>query len=116
MENISNFQSITQNFDSNDTLDTRLGIEGYYANTQISRYLKQAEEDDYLTLVGLHQLAKSIGVINSEKITHKVELIRNIQKAINCQPCFRSEIRNICYDNDCNWQKECKKMIAEWYR
>lgn len=116
MENISNFQSSTQSFDPNDMLDNRLSIKDYHADTQISRYLKQAEEDDYLTLVGLHQLAKSIGVNNPEKITHKIELIRNIQKAINHQPCFRSEIRNICCDNDCNWQKECKKMIAEWYR
>lgn len=83
---------------------------------QISRYLAQAEEDGGITLSGLHRLARSVGVNNPEKTSLKIDVIHAIQKATYHSACFRAETSKLCTREDCSWQGECKKLIAEWYR
>jgi hypothetical protein len=124
MENITDFQTticdtdnhLNQNFVSNKTLSHEVDTKNDPANIKISGYLKRAEEDGGLTLTNLHHLAKSVGINNPEKITRKVELIRNIQKASNQRPCFRSEASKRCTEKACHWRTECRKMVAVWHR
>jgi len=83
---------------------------------QIALYLVKVEEDHAMTILGLQQLAKLAGVENSENIKLKIELIQSIQSATHHRPCFRSNLRLICHENDCIWRSECRKLIAEWCR
>lgn len=83
---------------------------------QVSRYLAQAEEDGGITLNGLHRLARSIGVNNPENTSYKIDVIHAIQKATHQPTCFRAETSKLCTREDCSWQVECKKLVAEWYR
>ena len=70
-----------------------------------------------MTIIGLKQLAKSVGVENPENINLKIELIQSIQNATHHRPCFRSDPGMNCHENDdCQWKAECKKLIAEWFR
>jgi hypothetical protein len=124
MENITGPQSIAQNTNNsiarnfapgsapNDWVSTT----HVHVNIQIARYVTRAEEDGGITLSGLYQLAKLVGVDQPENTTLKTDLIRAIQKTTNHEPCFRSEFNKRCTEKDCKWRTECRKIIAEWCR
>ncbi|SJM90012.1 conserved hypothetical protein [Crenothrix polyspora] len=120
MDNIIEFQyfdnPIAQNFASSSKLEAGIPQTNDFVKMQIALYLAQAKEDGCTTLIGLHQLAKLIGVENSERITLKRELIRAIQRAAHNVPCFRTERSIFCTEENCKWRTECKKLVAEWYR
>jgi hypothetical protein len=83
---------------------------------QVKLYLAMAEEDGVITIPGLQQLAKSVGIENVENIDMKIELIQSIQSAGHHRPCFRSEPGLVCHEEECEWKAECKKLIAGWCR
>lgn len=125
MKNVSRHQWIevaayykaeARNFEPNKELDDWLAAEHEYIKMQIALYLGKVEEDHAMTILGLQQLAKLAGVENSENIKLKIELIQSIQSATHHRPCFRSNLRLICHENDCIWRSECRKLIAEWCR
>jgi len=83
----------------------------------ITLYLSRAEEDGVMTIVSLRQLAKAIGVQDSERLNLKVDLIRAIQDISRIRPCFQLDLNNFCNEMaGCQWKKECQKMIAVWKR
>ena len=83
----------------------------------ITLYLSRAEEDGVMTIVSLRQLAKAIGVQDSERLNLKVGLIRAIQDISRIRPCFQLDLHNYCDEMaGCQWKKECQKMIAVWKR
>ena len=98
-------------------LDDWLAAEKDYAEMLITLYLSRAEEDGVMTIVSLRQLAKAIGVQDSERLNLKVDLIRAIQDISRIRPCFQLDLNNFCEEiAGCQWKKECQKMIAVWKR
>jgi Protein of unknown function (DUF2934) len=88
-----------------------------YAEMLVEMFLSVFREDASMTVTGLRQLAKAIGVPKPEKIDSKLELIRLIQAASNHRPCFRTKPGEYCQDQaGCQWQTECQKLVAEWWR
>ena len=124
MENITRHQWISvaayykaeaRKFAPGRELDDWLAAENDYVKDACSCYLAKAEENGGITITGLQQLAKSVGVENADSINLKIELIQSIQNATDHSPCFRSG--RVCPEKDgCQWRAECKKLIAEWLR
>lgn len=109
------YKAETRNFAPGKELDDWLAAENDYMKMQIAHFLAVAEEDDAMTVSGLQQLAKSVGVENPEKLSLKIELIQSIQNAVHDRPCFRANPVIVCEEEGCQWKGECKKMIAEWH-
>ena len=98
-------------------LDDWLAAEKDYAEMLITLYLSRVEEDGVMTIVSLRQLAKAIGVQDSERLNLKVDLIRAIQDISRIRPCFQLDLNNICDEiAGCQWKNECRKMVAVWKR
>ena len=98
-------------------LDDWLAAEKDYAEMLITLYLASVEEDGIMTIVSLRQLAKAIGVQDSERLDLKVDLIRAIQDISRIRPCFQHDLNNYCDEMaGCQWKKECQKMIVVWKR
>jgi Protein of unknown function (DUF2934) len=94
-----------------------LEAEQDYAEMLVEMFLSVFKEDASMTVTGLRQLAKAIGVPKPEKIDSKLELIRLIQAASHHRPCFRTKPSEFCHKQaDCQWQTECQKLVAEWWR
>jgi Protein of unknown function (DUF2934) len=88
-----------------------------YVEMLVGMFLSVFKEDSSMTITGLRQLAKAIGIPNVEKIDSKLELIRLIQVASNHTPCFRAKPGEYCQEqSNCQWQTECRKLVAEWWR
>ena len=84
--------------------------------SQIHSFIQKCNEDVGFTTANLHELAHLLGVQDYQRINSEVELIREIQKAAQNRPCFRSNYREYCLNSECQWKTECKKIIAEWLR
>jgi len=110
------YKAEARNFAPGKELDDWLAAENEHVMMQIALFLAKSEEDNAMTINGLQQLARSIGVENPENINLKIELIQSIQHATHHRPCFRSDPGMICHENDCKWRSECRKLIAEWCR
>lgn len=125
MESVTRYQWISEaayykaearNFTPGRALNDWLKAENDYVNKQIADYISKIEEDGAIAIMGLQQLAKSIGIADPESINLKIELVHAIQNASNHRTCFRSEGRMECNEVDCKWRTECRKLIAEWRR
>jgi hypothetical protein len=98
-------------------LDDWLAAENEYFEMLIASYLSIAEEDGGMTILSLRQLAKAIGVQNPERLHLKVDIIRAIQDISRTHSCFQLDPSDLCDGiADCQWNKECRKMIAIWQR
>lgn len=94
-----------------------LDAEQEYVEMLVEWFLSVFREDATVTLTGLQQLAKAIGIPKPEKIDSKLELIRLIQATSHHRPCFRTKPGEFCHEQDgCQWQTECQKLVAEWWR
>jgi len=102
-------------FEPGKELDDWLEAEIDYSVMLVALYLAILEEDGPITASSLQELATFIGIQNPECINSELELIRAIQHATRQQPCFRSETDSICKDADCQWKRECRKLISAWY-
>jgi hypothetical protein len=111
------YRAKVTHFARDKALDDGQIAEHEYVKTQIARYLSAAEEDGAITILGLQQLAKSVGVKGAENLTLEIELVQAIQQVAYQNPCFRSEHFTGCHEGDgCQWRAECRKLIAEWCR
>jgi len=43
------------------------------------------------------------------------ESIRDCQRHIGHEPCFRSDKRHSCA-TECRWRHQCRRIVAEWLR
>jgi len=101
------FKAAARNFAPGRELDDWLAAENEYVKDACARYLSMAEEDGAMTVPGLQELAKSVGVENPENITLKIELIQSIQNATHHRPCFRTDHDMACHEEGCKWRAEC---------
>jgi len=94
-----------------------LAAEQEYNEMLVEKFLVDSREDGSMTITGLRQLAKAIGITKLEKTDSKLESIRLIQAASKHRPCFRTKPGEICgYQEGCQWKTECQKLVAEWWR
>jgi hypothetical protein len=91
-----------------------LEAEQDYLDMVVQLFLSVFNEDGFMTITGLQQLAKAVGVKKPERIDSKLELIRQIQLTCNHLPCFRTQRRERCKEV-CLWQADCQKLLAEWF-
>jgi hypothetical protein len=83
----------------------------------VDSFLSVSKDDGDMSIAGLRQLAKALGVPRPEAIFSETELIRLIQAASHQRPCFRVKLGEFCPQQAaCQWSAECQKLIAEWYR
>jgi Protein of unknown function (DUF2934) len=94
-----------------------LEAEQDYVEMLVELFLSVFREDASMTIIGLRQLAKAIGIPKPEKIDSELELIRLIQAASHHRPCFRTKPGEFCHDQvGCQWNTECQTLVAEWWR
>ncbi len=113
------YKAEARGFEPGKELDDWLAAEKDYSAMLVTAYVSASKEDGGMTISGLQQLAKSIGVQNPEGMSLEIELIQAIQNMSQHRPCFRSENHMLCGDVDvmsCEWRAECRKLIAVWYR
>ncbi len=77
-------------FLKNNNMTTAMISDSEITNT-VSKYLAKVQEDGDLTISGLQQLARTIGVENPEKIHLKTMLIHTIQ-SISQNRIFRAMV------------------------
>ncbi len=114
----ANYKAQAREFESGKELDDWLEAEKDYSAMLVTLYLSMSRENGGMTISGLQQLAKSIGVQNPERMRLEIELIKAIQDISQHRPCFRSETRTLCGGDGegCEWRAECRKLIAVWCR
>lgn len=110
------YKAQARKFAPGKELDDWLEAEKDYFAMLVALYLSVSKEDGGITISGLRQLAKSIGVQNPEDMSLESELIQAIQAISQRRPCFRSETRMLCGGVGCEWRTECRKLIAIWCR
>ncbi|SJM96157.1 DUF2934 domain-containing protein [Crenothrix polyspora] len=94
-----------------------LAAEQDYIAMLIESFLAVSKDEGEMSIAGLRQLAKAVGVSEPENIFSETELICLIQTASQKRPCFRTQIGGVCQDKtSCHWSIECQKLIAEWCR
>jgi hypothetical protein len=64
----------------------------------------------------LKAAAHRAGVVNMDGIDKEQDFVRSIQIATGHRPCFQSEHKYLCKKYDCEWRKDCTKLVAEWMR
>lgn len=111
------FLAEARSFVPGKELDDWLEAEIVYSEMLITVYIAMLEEDRAaITISGLKQLASLIGIENTDAYVSDVKLIQAIQNATKHRPCFRSKADKLCEEMECQWKKECQKLIAVWYR
>jgi len=110
------FKAQARGFKPGRALNDWLEAEIDYSEILIATYVAMLEEDGPITMLGLQQLAKLIGIENPEALISELELVHVIQQATKHRPCFRSEVNRFCEETECQWQAECRILISEWYR
>jgi hypothetical protein len=110
------YKAKAREFEPGKALNDWLEAEKDYSGMLVTLYLSESKENGGMTIAGLQQLAKSIGVQNPERMSSETELIQAIQNISQHRPCFRSETRMLCGGVGCEWRFECRKLIALWCR
>lgn len=111
------YKSKARGFSPGHEITDWLDAEQDYVEMLVEKFLVVAREDDTMTLTGLRQLAKAIGIPKLGKVDSKLDLIRLIQVASHHPPCFRTTSGELCEDQaGCQWNSECQKLVAEWCR
>jgi hypothetical protein len=111
------YQSAARGFSPGYEQTDWLAAEQEYIEMLVEKFLVDSREDGSMTIIGLRQLAKAIGIAKLGKIDSKLELIRLIQAASKHPPCFRAKPGEFCdHQEGCQWKTECQKLVAEWWR
>lgn len=111
------FKSQNRNFLPGHELTDWLEAEQAYIKMLVDVFLTLCHEDGIMTVTGLQQLAKAIGVNKPERVDSKLKLIRLIQTASRHRPCFRTKPGEFCeHQAGCQWSTECQKLVAEYWR
>jgi len=64
----------------------------------------------------LLDIARHEGIRDLEYFRTEKQLVWAIQRARGKAACFLSEDRMKCKDLECQWRRECLKLVAEWRR
>jgi hypothetical protein len=111
------FIAKSRDFIPGHELDDWLYAENEYNKKLVELFVDAAKEDGAITLTGLKQLAKAMGLKKYENLLSKTELIHRIQTACGKSSCFQSNPGEYCSQhNDCLWHSECNKLVAFWCR
>ncbi len=110
------YKALARNFDPHYELSDWLAAEQDYLTMLIDVQLNVLEEDGRVTIMGLREIAESLGVLNVEKISSESELIRAIQDASHQRSCFQAEGSAPCEKLGCLWKSKCRRLVAIWYR
>ena len=112
------YKAQARDFAAGLELNDWLAAETNYIEMLIASYLSIVEEDGaIMTISGLRQLAKEIGVQYPELLNEKSNLIRAIQDICQTRPCFQINPTDCCNEvAGCPWKMECKRLIAVWKR
>ena len=111
------FNAEARKFEPGKELDDWLEAEVEHTKFLIKSFLIQCKEDGGLSVAELQVFAGSIGIDHPEYLNTEAKLIREIQKSsLHHRPCFQSENRVTCHEQECQWQEECQKLIATWLR
>jgi hypothetical protein len=110
------FKAETRGFLAGHATEDWLEAEQEYLDMVVQLFLAVFNEDGSMTITGLQQLAKVVGIPKPERIDSKLKLIRLIQSACHHRACFRTRPGEICpHKHDCLWQADCQKLFAEWW-
>ncbi len=110
------YKSEERGFEPGKELDDWLNAEIEYQQYQIQSFFLQCKEDGGISMAGLQGLGRNIGINHPEQFNSKIKLIREIQKITSHRPCFQTRYGNKCGEAKCQWQAECRKLIAAWIR
>ena len=111
------YKAELRGFVAGNELNDWVQAEIEYNQLLVRSFLVRCQEDGGISITDLQGLADSIGVVQPESINTKRELIREIQKKSQQTPCFQDGSQANCKRQpNCEWRKECKKLIAAWYR
>lgn len=114
--NAAYFKAETREFGADHEIQDWLEAEQEYLDMVVQMFLSVFNEDGLMTITGLQQLAKAVGAEKPEQFDSKPELIRLIQSVCRHRPCFRTMAREQCPNkNECQWQADCQKLLAEWW-
>lgn len=69
-----------------------------------------------LELSALAARARRAGVPGAGLTGSQVALVHALQTARGEETCFRTEKRWSCTEPDCEWRRECRRLMAEWMR
>jgi hypothetical protein len=111
------YKAEARGFNPDFKLTHWLEAEHDYIEMLVDLFLSVFREDDSMSIMGLRELAKAVGVYKPECIVSEPELIRLIQAASHHRSCFRTKPGELCKDQaGCQWETECQKLVAEWRR
>ncbi len=60
--------------------------------------------------------ARRTGVPDAGLTGSAVAKVHRLQVARGGEACFRTEKRWTCDESDCEWRRECRRLMAEWMR
>jgi hypothetical protein len=69
--------------------------------------------------VSRNKLAEKVEVDRVSHVTlmkSDVALVRLTQLAEGRQACFRTEQRLLCENEECEWRRSCRRLVAAWRR
>ncbi len=110
------YKAEARGFGPGNEVDDWLEAEREFADMKIAEFLAICREEGTMTLGDLRYLASVLGVEQPESKKLNFELVREIQNVCRHRPCFQTENRMLCEDQDCKWRPECRKLIAVWTR
>lgn len=110
------FKALARGFEPNKEVDDWLLAEQDYLTMLINLQLNVLEEDGKVSVMGLREIAESLGVEHPEQLSSEVELIHSIQEASHHRSCFQPNGAGHCDEAGCPWKTRCRKLVAIWYR
>lgn len=69
-----------------------------------------------MNIKALQVLAGDAGIGNSADYLSQKTLVRAIQKVRGEEPCFLTDKRYACKNEECEWRENCRKLVAVWLR
>jgi hypothetical protein len=110
------YKALAKNFQANQDIDNWLEAEQEYLTMLINLQINVLEEDGTISVMGLRQIAESLGIQNLQQMRLEFELIRAIQEASHHRGCFQSNDSKTCDETNCHWKSKCKRLVAVWHR
>ncbi|MBI2993428.1 MAG: hypothetical protein HYY48_04535 [Gammaproteobacteria bacterium] len=54
--------------------------------------------------------------VRSTTFVSRTEWVRSEQRAAGRKACFMTQERLHCRNGDCEWRRECRRLVAAWKR
>lgn len=64
----------------------------------------------------LEKRAQPAPVQSGPRVGSRVMIIRLLQEERGEEPCFRTDKRLTCRREECQWRRECRRLVAAWKR